>query len=139
MFALLVALPESSQEIFIIAQPSLTLDEVQEHAAIEQLQGIVVRPAFIIRLLPQVFLKNSEERSIVIKEFSGDRLNIKSFFVLCKNCGKAGGLDRGQIEQGDPLRSSAQAFFWPDGNTPEEAAFRVFIISFDVNEVPYAL
>src|SRR5260221_14777624 len=58
VFGMIIAAPERPQEVFIATRPSFALDEIQEHAAIEKLQSVVMRPGRVASLLQKVFLKN---------------------------------------------------------------------------------
>ena len=40
----LIGLPERLQEVGIVTKPSFPLNKVEEHTAVEELQGVIVRP-----------------------------------------------------------------------------------------------
>ena len=76
-FNTFIGIPKCFEKFCVITQPAFTLDKIEEHATIEQLKRIVMRPRFITCLLKQVFLQDVERHSVVAEEGTRNCLYVK--------------------------------------------------------------
>lgn len=80
-----VGFPERPQELHILSQPPLTLDKVEKHHPVEDLEGVVVRPAPVTGLSGKIILENAKESLVFLEELLGDGLNIECLVVALLN------------------------------------------------------
>ena len=114
------------------------MNEVEEHTAVEELQGVIVRPPFVIGLIRQIILQALENGFVVLKEAFGNRFNVEGFIVAALDF--KGRLERMRIQKRDAFRGGAQLFGTANGDAAvEPALFRVLRIIFGVDEVPLGL
>ena len=64
----LIGLPERLQEVGIITKPSFPLNKVEEHTAVEELQGVIVRPLLVVGPIRQIILQALENRLVAFEE-----------------------------------------------------------------------
>ncbi|OGP83457.1 MAG: hypothetical protein A2V87_00360 [Deltaproteobacteria bacterium RBG_16_58_17] len=69
LFGIPIGGPEGLQEIGVATQPSLALDEIEEHDAIHELECMVVRPRFVFGLLGEVVLQYCEESLVFFEKY----------------------------------------------------------------------
>ena len=141
---LLIGLPERLQEVGVIAKPAFSLDEVEEHATVEKLQRIIVRPPGVLSLTRQVRLQSVKNCLVVVEEPFCDGFNVEGFLVAVLDVEGRNGFDYGadgcQIEHGTPFGRGAEFLMRADCDAAEQAAFfRIFYIVFDIDEVPIGL
>jgi len=99
-----VRLAECGEEVGVVAQPPLALHEVQEHAAVEELESVVVGPVAVLGLLREVFPQQPKDGLVFLVELFGDGFNVERLVVLSLN------LEGRQAEEADrPKRSLLMA------------------------------
>ena len=120
---ILIELPECPQKVGVIVKPALALDKVEEHAAVEELQGEIVRPPTIFCLSRQVVQKDLEDGAVVFKESLCDGFDIEGFFMTgldfegrdgCEN-----GTDARQVEHVNPFGRGAEFLVWANRDAAE--------------------
>ena len=80
-----VAFPESPQKFSVFSQPPFPLNKVEEHTAVEELQGIVMSPGFVSHLLGEILLEKVKDNPVFTEELFGDCLNIECLIVAFLN------------------------------------------------------
>ena len=128
----------------MFAEPTFALDKVEEHAAVEELQGEVVRPLTILYLSRQVVLKALEDRFVVFKESLCDGFNIEGCFMTGLDFEGRNGFEKRadgfQVEHSNPLGRGAEFLVRADCDAAEQSAFFGIVrIVLDIDKVPVRL